>query len=103
MCLDNMTCPTNSELIAQDILALQGTLTASNQRRIVVLSGSLSWAQDCLEQVRSNASGQSLLLVSDQALRINAPHLKANQIKQKLGQETKLLIWNGHAGINPNA
>jgi tRNA(Met) cytidine acetyltransferase len=98
-----MTCPTNSELIAQDILALQGTLTASNQRRIVVLSGSLSWAQDCLEQVRSNASGQSLLLVSDQALRINAPHLKANQIKQKLGQETKLLIWNGHAGINPNA
>ena len=103
MCLGNMTCPTNSKLIAQDILALQGTLTTSNQRRIVVLTGSLGWAQDCLEQMRSMASEQSLLLVSDQTLSINAPHLNTSQIRQKLGQETKLLIWNGHAGINPNA
>lgn len=98
-----MAYPPHSTLIAQDILALQRSLQTSRERRLVVLSGSLNWAQDCLQHYVKLSASHNILVVSDQSLQIDAPCLNSRDVKQKLGQETQHLIWNGQTGINPNA
>ena len=103
MCLETMAYPPHSALIAQDILALQCSLQTSRERRLVVLSGSLNWAQDCLQHYVKLSASHNILVVSDQSLQIDAPCLNSRDVKQKLGQETQHLIWDGQTGINPNA
>lgn len=75
------------------------------QRRLVVLAGTRAWAQEWLASrmpAGPGDDGSGVLWVADDAPP-SWPSVPASRVTQVLGSESRLLVFNGHDGLHPDA
>jgi tRNA(Met) cytidine acetyltransferase len=84
---------------------LRGLLSqarATRQRRVLVLAGDRAWCRDTARAVLVELALPSALWISDGELP-GAEVLAGAQVKMLLGQERAVVVFDAHAGFDPDA
>lgn len=92
------------ELFAESLLAqrlLEQARTA-RQRRVLVLSGEKAWCHEHAQKLVDESKTRSVVWVSD--VDLPATEIVAgNKVKTLLGQERDVVVFDAHAGFDPDA
>lgn len=92
------------ELLAESLLAqrlLEQARTA-RQRRVLVLSGEKAWCHDHAQKLVDESKTRSVVWVSN--VDLHATEVVAgNKVKTLLGQERDVVVFDAHAGFDPDA
>jgi tRNA(Met) cytidine acetyltransferase len=84
------------------ITALQADAIASNQRRMLVISGSREWCHGLAEIVHNEVTTDQSLWVSQSPME-NGRGIPASQAHMLLGAEIDMLVMDCHDGLDANA
>lgn len=84
------------------IAALQADAIASNQRRVLVISGSREWCLELAEIVHNEVTTDQSLWVSQSPMESHRG-IAASQAHMLLGTEIDMLVMDCHDGLDANA
>lgn len=84
-----------------DLNALWREIQLSQHRGLVLIAGDQDWCLHTADTLASRLPNQHPILFGTRATR-EIPARPSSSVRQFLGQECDLLIWDAHAGLNPN-
>jgi len=92
----------NSASLPALVTTLLAQAATAHHRRLLVLSGDSAWCHDTAHDVLQHSRLSSVVWISN---RVSSPEdvLPANKASSLLGQERHAVVFDAHAGLDPDA